>query len=275
MEEMAAAQGLKDEAAKYRKWTETMRANFRNQHLKADGKIQPESQSSYVLALDCQLLTDSKERETAGKHLASLIRSKANAKNTGMTTGFLGTKPLLPVLADTGNLDLAVSMLQSRQYPSWGYEVKNGATTIWERWNSFTEEHGFGGADGKMSASMNSFSHYSFGAVTEWMMTSLAGIAPAEPGYSKILLHPHFPSAKASADAETISWIKAHHDSVHGRIAVSWQKRKDFTLLYEVTIPANTTAELILPTSSPWKSSTMTETDRKTLQPGTHRFEIK
>ena len=198
MAEMAEAQGLADEAQKYRGWVETMRANFRKQYLQPDGTIQPESQSAYVLALDCGLLTDPAERKKAGDRLAALIREKAGPKNTGMTTGFLGTKPLLPVLTDTGHLDLAVSMLQSRQYPSWGYEVKNGATTIWERWNSYTEEHGFGGADGKMNAAMNSFSHYSFGAVTEWMMTTLAGIAPAEPGYSKIRLHPHFPSANAT-----------------------------------------------------------------------------
>lgn len=134
----------------------------------------------YVLALDGGLLTDPAERKKAGDRLAALIRSKAGEKNTGMTTGFLGTKPLLPVLTDTGHLDLAVSMIQSRKYPSWGYEVKNGATTIWERWNSYTEEHGFGGSDGKMNAAMNSFSHYAFGAVTEWMFTDLAGIAPAE-----------------------------------------------------------------------------------------------
>lgn len=273
MEEMAAAQGLKDEAAKYRQWTETMRANFRTQHLKPDGTIQPESQSAYVLALDCGLLTDQADRKKAGDRLAALIRSKAGEKNTGMTTGFLGTKPLLPVLTDTGNLDLAVSMLQSRKYPSWGYEVKNGATTIWERWNSYTEEHGFGGADGKMNAAMNSFSHYAFGAVTEWMMTTLAGIAPAEPGYSKIKLHPHFPSAGATKETETISWIKAHHDSPHGRISIYWKRQDDGSLLYEATIPPNTTAELTLPKTSPWGGADATPVVQQ-LTPGSHRFVI-
>ncbi len=273
MQEMAAAQGLKDEAAKYKQWTETMRANFRTQHLKPDGTIQPESQSAYVLALDCGLLTDPADRKKAGDRLAALIRSKAGEKNTGMTTGFLGTKPLLPVLTDTGNLDLAVSMIQSRKYPSWGYEVKNGATTIWERWNSYTEEHGFGGADGKMNAAMNSFSHYAFGAVTEWMMTTLAGIAPAEPGYSKIRLHPHFPSANATTETDTISWIKAHHDSPHGRISISWKRQDDGSLLYEATIPPNTTAELTLPKTSPWGGSDNTPVVQQ-LAPGSHRFVI-
>jgi alpha-L-rhamnosidase len=144
-----------------------------------------------VLALDCGLLTAPIERKAAGDRLAALIHAKAVPKNTGMTTGFLGTKPLPPVLTDTGHLDLAALMLQSRRYPSWGYDIKNGATTIWECWNSYTEEHGFGCADGKMNAAMNSFSHYAFGAVTEWMFRDLASIAPMEPGYSKIRLHPH------------------------------------------------------------------------------------
>jgi alpha-L-rhamnosidase len=273
MADMADAQGLADEARKYRAWVETMRSNFRKDYFKRDDSIAPESQSAYVLALDCGLLTDPAERKKAGDRLAALIRSKASPKNTGMTTGFLGTKPLLPMLTDTGHLDLAVSMLQSRQYPSWGYEVKNGATTIWERWNSYTEEHGFGGADGKMNASMNSFSHYSFGAVTEWMMTTLAGIAPAAPGYSMIRLHPHFPSANATPETETISWVKAYHDSPHGRISVSWKRQDDGSLLYEATIPPNTTAELILPKTSPWGGVDATSVTHE-LTSGSHRFVV-
>ncbi len=271
MAEMATVQGLDKEAAKYRQWVETMRANFRKQYLQADGTIKPESQSAYVLALDCGLLDTPADRKKAGDRLASLIHKKSGPKNTGMTTGFLGTKPLLPVLTDTGHIDLAVAMLQSRQYPSWGYEVKNGATTIWERWNSYTEEHGFGGADGKMNASMNSFSHYAFGAVTEWMITTLAGIAPAEPGYAKIRLHPHFPSVKATKETETISWVKAHHDSPHGRISISWNRQDDGSLLYEATIPPNTTAELTLPKTSPWGGAD-TGNDVHQLKSGSHRF---
>jgi alpha-L-rhamnosidase len=274
MAEMADVQGFTPVAKLYRLWADTMRKNFRAQYLKPDGTIKPESQSAYVLALDCGLLTDPAERKSAGAHLAALIRAKAGEKNTGMTTGFLGTKPLLPMLTDTGNLDLAVSMLQSRKYPSWGYEVKNGATTIWERWNSYTEEHGFGGADGKMNAAMNSFSHYAFGAVTEWMMTDLAGIAPLEPGYAKIRLQPHFPSAKATTETETISWIKAHHDSPHGRISIHWERQDDGSLLYEATIPPNTTAELTLPKNSPWGNGDTTPVTQ-TLKPGSHKITVK
>jgi alpha-L-rhamnosidase len=268
---MADAAGLSKDAAKYREWLETLRTNFHKHHLKQDGSIDPASQSAYVLALDCGLLVSPDERRKAGDQLAALIRAKSGPDKTGITTGFLGTKPLLPVLTSTDHHDLAVSLLQSRDYPSWCYEVKNGATTIWERWNSYTTEYGFGGPDGKMSASMNSFSHYSFGAVTEWMMTTLAGIAPATPGYEKILLHPHFPTADAGPDA--ITWVTASHDSPQGRISVKWKREADNSLLYEATVPPNTTAELILPKSSPWTGkSSVTET--QTLKPGSHRFVI-
>lgn len=274
MEEMATAQGLTKEADEYRSWVETMRGNFRKRYLQADGSIKPSSQSAYVLALDCNLLTDPAERNSAGKHLATLIRAKAGPHNTGMTTGFLGTKPLLPMLTETGHHDLAASMIQSRHYPSWGYEVANGATTIWERWNSYTKEHGFGGPDGKMSAAMNSFSHYAFGAVTEWMFKDLAGIAPAAPGYSKIRLHPKFPTTPSTDGTEPISWVAAHHQSPHGEISVRWSREKDNSLLYQATIPPNTTAELTLPKSSPWNGKD-SETETRTLQPGTHRISVR
>jgi alpha-L-rhamnosidase len=124
-----------------------------------------------------------------------------------------------------------------------------------------------------MNAAMNSFSHYAFGAVTQWMFEDLAGIAPLEPGYSKIRLHPRFPSAKATAETETISWIKAHHDSPHGRISVRWKRQDDGSLLYEATIPPNTSAELILPKTSPWGGGGTSVVTRK-LTSGTHRFQV-
>ncbi|MGB0742990.1 MAG: family 78 glycoside hydrolase catalytic domain [Opitutales bacterium] len=274
MEEMAAYQGFDEQAATYRKWGETLRANFRKSFLKPNGQIHPESQSAYVLALDCGLLTDEAERKKAGDRLAQLIRSKAGPDNTGMTTGFLGSKPLLPMLTATGHYDLAVSLVQSRQYPSWGYEVVNGATTIWERWNSYTKEHGFGGPNGKMNASMNSFSHYAFGAVTAWVFHEIAGIAPAEPGYKVIRLRPRFPTAAPAEGVPPLTWVKAHHDSPHGRIAIHWKKQSDASLLYEVTVPPNTTAQLTLPKRSPWIEPN-SGTELRELQPGTYSFEVK
>ncbi|MFZ9936329.1 MAG: family 78 glycoside hydrolase catalytic domain [Luteolibacter sp.] len=275
MAEMAQAQGRADEAGKYRGWLDKLREGFGKRYLSEDSMIQPESQSAYVLALDCDLLTDPAERRKAGDRLAALIRSKSGPATTGMTTGFLGTKPLLPVLTATGHHDLALSLMQSRLYPSWGYEVRNGATTIWERWNSYTTEHGFGGPDGKMNAAMNSFSHYAFGAVTEWMFTSLAGIAPADPGYARILLHPHFPAGnKVDGSVQPITWVSAFHESPHGLITVAWKRSEEGALVYEAEVPPGSTAELVLPARSPWKDAD-SGFQTRTLRPGKHRFELK
>ena len=163
-----------------------------------------------------------------------------------MATGFLGTKPLLPVLTANGHHDLAVRMFQSRQFPSWGYEVENGATSIWERWDSYTKEHGFDGQSGKNNAAMNSFSHYSFGAVCEWMFQSLAGIDTAVPGFGQIVIRPGPPSPGSNPDRKPIDWVKAEYDSPRGRIVSHWkQSPEQFELT--VTIPANTTATVFMP----------------------------
>jgi len=135
---------------------------------------------------------------------------------------------------------MAVRLLQNRRYPSWGYEVENGATSIWERWNSYTKDKGF------MSASMNSFSHYSFGAVCEWMFQSLAGIDSKGPGYKRIVFRPGPPKLDSNPENKPINWVKAAYDSIRGRIKTRWKKTAR-RLEYNVTIPANTTGILYLP----------------------------
>jgi alpha-L-rhamnosidase len=160
-----------------------------------------------------------------------------------MSTGFLGTRPLLPVLSATGQHDLAARLLQSVKYPSWGYEIQQGATTIWERWNSYTKDNGFGGPQ---NAEMNSFAHYSFGAVCEWMFSQLAGIQTDGPGYKHIIIRPTPPSPASNPDQKPIDWVRAHYDSIHGRIASAW-KLEAGRFELEVTIPANTTATVYLP----------------------------
>jgi alpha-L-rhamnosidase len=199
--------------------------------------------------------------------LADKLRQGESADNSGMTTGFLGTRPLLPVLSSVGENDLAVKHFQSRKFPSWGYEVEQGATTIWERWNSFTKDKGFGG---KQNAEMNSFSHYAFGAVCEWMMRTLAGIDTDGPGYQRIVIRPSPPSPGSNLErsprgvnptaswsgplgdtprGEPINWVKAHYDSIHGRIVSNWRRTADRFEL-ETTIPANTTATVHVPARS-------------------------
>lgn len=178
-------------------------------------------------------------RTAAGARLAK----KIEANDGRMSTGFLGTRPLLPVLSATGQNALAVRLLQSRKYPSWGYEVEQGATTVWERWNSYTRDKGFGG---EQNASMNSFAHYSFGAVCEWMFSQLAGIQTDGPGYQRIIIRPTPPSPDSNPNQKPIDWVRAHYDSIHGRIASAW-KAEGGRFELDVAIPANTTATVYLP----------------------------
>jgi alpha-L-rhamnosidase len=144
----------------------------------------------------------------------------------------------------SGQNDLSVFLLQSRAFPSWGYEIENGATTVWERWDSFTKEDGFG----RHNAAMNSFSHYAFGAVCEWMFSQLAGIQSDGPGYKKIIIRPSYARPGSNADHEPINWVKASYKSIRGTIRSQWQRGEDSFLL-TVDIPANTTARLFLPAS--------------------------
>lgn len=245
MADMAQAIGRTQEAAEYRELFKNIKAAFARRYVKPDGSLEVNTQTAYALALFLDLMP-AELRSQAGKILAEKLRSGETGDKSGMTTGFLGTRPLLPVLSDTGEHDLAVKHFQSRKFPSWGYEVEQGATTIWERWNSYTKDNGFGG---RQNAEMNSFSHYSFGAVCEWMFNRLAGIASDGPGYRRIIIRPSPPSPGSNRDREPIHWVKAHYDSIHGRITSNWRRTANQFEL-ETTIPANTTATVHLPAKS-------------------------
>jgi alpha-L-rhamnosidase len=247
MSQMAAAIGKADEAAAYADLFNRIKAAFNKKYVHADGTLSVDTETAYALALYMDLVP-AELRVKSGKILADKLRSSETADNSGMTTGFLGTRPLLPVLTSVGENDLAVKHFQSVKFPSWGYEVAQGATTIWEHWDSYTKAHGFGGIDGKQNSSMNSFAHYSFGAVCEWMINDLAGIQSDGPGYDKIIIHPHPPTPGSNKDHEPIHWVKAHYNSIHGRIASNWRLAKNKFEL-EVEIPANTTATVYLPTA--------------------------
>jgi len=239
MAEMAQAIGKTKEAAEYRELLANIKAAFNKKYVKPDGTLAVDTQTAYALALYMDLLPDNL-RVPAGQILANKIQAGEKADNSGMTTGFIGTRPLLPVLSDTGQHDFAVKHFQSRKFPSWGYEVEQGATTIWERWNSYTKDKGFG------DPGMNSFSHYAFGAVCEWMFFRLAGIDTDGPGYQRIVIRPSPPSPGSNPEREPINWVKAHYDSIRGRIVSNWRRTSDRFEL-ETTIPANTTATVYVP----------------------------
>ncbi len=126
----------------------------------------------------------------------------------------------------------------------------NGANSVWERWDSFTKEHGFDGKDGKQNAAMNSFSHYSFGAVMECAYRILAGIDTDGAGYQRIIIAPGPSSSGSNPDNKPIDWVKAEYTSARGKIATAW-KLRDGNFDLNVTIPANTTATVFVPAKSP------------------------
>jgi alpha-L-rhamnosidase len=238
MSDMARALGKTKEASEYDELVANIKSAFNKKYVQPEAKLAIDTQTAYALALYMDLLAP-ELRKPAGERLAKKIRDN----ETRMTTGFLGTRVLLPALSSAGQNDLAVQLLQSHKFPSWGYEVDQGATTIWERWNSYTKEKGFGG---EQNASMNSFAHYSFGAVCEWMFCRLAGIDTEDAGYNHIIIHPMPPSPNSNPDHPPISWVRAHYDSIHGRISSSWKRNKD-TFELDVSIPANTIATVYLP----------------------------
>jgi alpha-L-rhamnosidase len=245
MSEMAEALGRAEEAAQFHQRFADARRSFQQRYLRPNGSLSVDTQTAYVLALWVNLIPAPLAAQSA-QALADKIRKNEDR----MTTGFLGTKPLLGVLTQYGHHDLAVQLFQSRRFPSWGYEVVNGATTVWERWDSYTREHGFNGASGDQNASMNSFSHYAFGAVMEWAFRDLAGIDAATPGYREILLRPRIPRATTAPGVPSLDWVRAEYGSPRGPIAAAW-RRQGRRVTLNVTIPANTKATLIVPAQSP------------------------
>jgi alpha-L-rhamnosidase len=238
--EMADALGRAAEANRYRLTFDAARASFQRLYLRPDATVAVDTQTAYVLALWVGLIPAELANQSADALAAKLAKNDFR-----MATGFLGTKPLLAVLTRQGHHDLAVRLFQSRRFPSWGYEVEQGATSVWERWDSFTREHGFDGATGGNNAAMNSFSHYSFGAVMEWAFRDLAGIDTQGTGFRRLVLRPG-PPVTTHPEADPLDWVTATYEHPRGRIASAWRVR-DRKFQWQVTIPANTTAEAHIP----------------------------
>jgi alpha-L-rhamnosidase len=249
MAEMAQALNLRDQAATYQSRLEKLQQNFARQHIDPQGHIQVKTQTAYVLALTCGLLQEVSLRQRCGQDLADRIR----ANRIRMTTGFLGTRSILPALSQVGQHDLAIQLFQSRDFPSWGHEVVNGATTVWERWDSYTKEHGFDGISGQNNASMNSFSHYAFGAVMEWAFRDLVGIDTIGEGFQKILIKPGLPSSglvSRDPDVPVINSASAKYQHSCGMIQCDWriESNSDEEIVHlEISLPANTTGQILLP----------------------------
>ncbi len=253
MSEMAIAVNRPDEASRYDARRLKLLQNFRKQYIAPNGGLNVATQSAYVLAIGCRMI-DEQSRESFSK----LLAAKLNTNGSRMATGFLGTKSILPALTSVGQHDLACRLFQSREFPSWGYEVVNGATSVWERWDSYTREHGFDGVSGKNNAAMNSFSHYAFGAVMEWGFRDLVGIDTDGPGFHRIVIKPGIPSNKMSnidPSVPPITWAKANFAHHRGMIRCEWRRStQDASKTTQATsvnveIPPNTTAKVHLPTN--------------------------
>ena len=227
MAKMATVIGKIDDANYYKKLFEKIKNAFNNAYVSKDVIIKGDTQTCYVLALSMDLLPQNK-RKQAGRRLVNLI----NQSGQKMGTGFLGTKSILAALTEQGYHDLAYRLFTTKEFPSWGYSIEQGATTIWERWNSYTKDKGFG------DPNMNSFSHYAFGAVCSWIFTNVAGIDSDTPGYKHIVIKPQ--------PGGGITCAKAAYNSINGPIATDW-KLDDGKFTLMVTIPANTTATVYIP----------------------------
>ena len=241
MREMAKALGKTDDAVYYDKLYRNISRAFCNYFFDSEGYTiegnhegtpRMDTQTSYLLPLAFLELPEDLQQK-AVKHLLEAIKRS----NYHLQTGFLGTPLLCNVLSNFGYNDIAYRLYTQTEYPSWLFPVKQGATTMWERWNSYTIKEGFG------EVSMNSFNHYAYGAIEEWIMSHNLGIQRDEnrPGYKHILMQPKID--------DTFSFVKGGFRSVYGDIASAWEIKPSGTEI-EFTIPANTTATFTLPVSS-------------------------
>jgi len=225
--EAAKVLGNTEDEAVNRAVLDKIKEVFANEYITKAGRIGTNSQTSYVLALMFNLVPEELKSKAAA-FLAADIKSRGNH----LSTGFLGTPYLCHVLSDNGYTDLAYDLLLQESYPSWLYPVKMGATTIWERWDGQKTDSTF------QDAGMNSFNHYAYGAIGDWMYRVSAGLEIKKPGYKEILFQPH-PTAK-------LDFSKATYESHYGTISSGWE-RKDGKVNYKITVPANTTATVVLP----------------------------
>ncbi len=232
MARIAHVLGKEGDARRFQGEFERIKAAFNTAFVASDGRIKGNSQTDYLLALRFNLLPENL-REEAAKYLSQDIA----AKGGHLSTGFVGVGYLNPVLTQVGRSDVAYGLLLNDTFPSWGYSIRQGATTIWERWDGWTQDKGF------QDAGMNSFNHYSLGSVGQWMFESVGGIGldTRRPAFEHILIRPELDSR--------LSFARASHDSIRGRIESSWS-RSNGMLTLAVTIPANTSATVWLPNAS-------------------------
>lgn len=210
----------------YEKRKEEVKAAFWQTFTKEDGMLTCDTQTAYVVALQFGLAPN---QAAYAAHLADMVKQNGNK----LKTGFIGTAYIMDALSDNGYTDVAYSLLLQKEFPSWLYSVRKGATTIWEHWDGLKP-------DGSMwSSDMNSFNHYAYGAVAAWLYGTVAGIKPDEkqPGYAHIHIRP-LPDPR-------LEWAEASLDTAHGTIKSGWKKEVG-GYRFRITIPEGSTAEITI-----------------------------
>ncbi len=226
----AALLGHTADAEQYAQKAAAIRDAFVREYITGSGRMMSDAQTAYATAITFGLVTDEAQRQRMGDRLADLVREAGYR----IGTGFVGTPLITDALTVTGHLDVATRLLTQTENPSWLYPVTMGATTIWERWDSMLE-------DGSINpGQMTSFNHYALGAVADWLHRSVAGLAPAEPGYRVITIAPQLLEGFDSASAA--------HETPYGRASAGWTRDGD-TVTVRAEIPANSSAVVRLPGS--------------------------
>ena len=222
--------GKQTDADRFGKLFQRLRTAFQRAYVDDSGRISGDTQTAYALALQYDLL-DEPFAEMAAAHLVENIKDR----NWHLSTGFVGTRDLLPALSKIGRADIAYRLLHNETFPSWGFSIKHGAASIWERWDGWTPERGF------QAVIMNSFSHYAFGAVYQWMFENIGGIRTKADAFREIEIAPEI--------GETLKHAKIAYHSIRGFIQVRWRQNKQL-LQIDIQIPPNTTAVVHLPAAS-------------------------
>ncbi|MCI8443512.1 MAG: family 78 glycoside hydrolase catalytic domain [Provencibacterium sp.] len=229
--------GDEEEAAQYEKLRAAIGSRYAEEFFTEDGALTVQTQTAHVLSLAFSL-TPERWKEKTLENLEKLIHERGDH----LSTGFLGTPELLGALSENGRTALSYTLLEQKSYPSWLYPLSKGATTIWEHWDSIRP-------DGSMwSTDMNSFNHYAYGAVGAWMFGTVAGIRPDPemPGFRHALLCPQ--------PGGSLSWVEGRLQTPYGLLKSRWE-REGNAVFWEVSIPANSSATLILPWGAQIKSS--------------------
>jgi alpha-L-rhamnosidase len=227
MIQTAQVLGKQEDESYYRGMLKKVKDAFLREYLTASGRLVSGTQTAYVLALQFDMLPE-ELRPQAAQRLAQNIESYGNH----LTTGFLGTPYLCHVLTRFGYNDLAYTLLMQESYPSWLYPVKMGATTIWERWDGIKTDSTF------QTPGMNSFNHYAYGAIGDWMYRNITGLQEVKPGYKEMVVRP-LPGGK-------LTQAQAEYATPYGLAKSSWSIDNG-TLKLDLTIPTNTTATVIMP----------------------------